>query len=141
MRDNIQLPCRFSKARRTKALDGKLSLSDEADRLLEAMHLSVAEINNRPVSELSVGQQQRVAVARALIGSPSLVIADEPTSALDADTRQAFIDLLFSEVEAAGSTLLFVSHDASLAPEFDQQIDLRQINQAVSKPHFAGGVL
>jgi len=76
------------------------------------------------VGKLSVGQQQRVAVARALIGGPELVIADEPTSALDADNRDRFLELLFSEVEAQRSTLIFVSHDPYLARRFDRTIEL-----------------
>ena len=128
--DNIQLPCRFSKLRRARARESGLSLKEETDRLLHAMHLSPSEIQNRPVTDLSVGQQQRVAVARALIGRPPLIIADEPTSALDTDTRQAFIELLFTEVKAAESSLLFVSHDSSLAAAFDSSIDLHNINKA-----------
>jgi len=130
VRDNIQLPCRFSKQRRSNANQGGLALKAETDRLLQAMHLAPAEVENKPVTSLSVGQQQRVAVARALIGRPPLIIADEPTSALDTDTRRAFLDLLFAETEAAKSTLLFVSHDASLADAFDRRIDLREINVA-----------
>jgi len=130
VRDNIQLPCKFSKARRTQALAAGLSLDAEADRLLHAMHFAPADVNDKPVTELSVGQQQRVAVARALIGQPPLIIADEPTSALDTDTRQAFIELLFAEANSAGSSLLFVSHDASLAKAFDRKVDLREINTA-----------
>ncbi len=130
VRDNITLPCRFSKRRRNAALKSELKLNDEVDRLLSAMHLNPAEVQNKRVTELSVGQQQRVAVARALIGRPALVIADEPTSALDSDTRQAFIDLLFAEVDAAGSALLFVSHDATLASAFDRRVDLRDLNKA-----------
>ena len=84
---------------------------------------------NRPVTELSIGQQQRVAAARALIGQPELVIADEPTSALDSDTREAFIRLLFSECEAAGSTLIFVSHDRGLEILFNRAVALGDINQ------------
>jgi len=94
------------------------------------MNLAPDDIRNKPVTELSVGQQQRVAVARALIGSPSLIIADEPTSALDSDTREAFLNLLFAEVKAAGCTLLFVSHDGSLAKHFDRSCDLGEINTA-----------
>ena len=78
----------------------------------------------RPVTELSVGQQQRVAAARALIGAPELVIADEPTSALDADRREAFLDLLFRAVRTGTHRArIFVSHDASLAPLFDRTIE------------------
>ena len=85
---------------------------------------------DRPVRDLSIGQQQRVAVARALIGSPELLIADEPTSALDHDLRQRFIDLLLAECEEAGSAVLFVSHDRSLGPMFDRQVALADINKA-----------
>jgi len=102
---------------------------DEAHRLLEAMQLPDS-LSNQSVTELSVGQQQRVAVARALIGQPELIIADEPTSALDTDTRQAFLDLLFAEVTAANSTLLFVSHDTDLSNRFDRVLDLEDINNA-----------
>jgi len=129
--ENIQLPCRFSKLRRSQVVQSGLTLDQETDRLLQAMHLSPAEIRDRPVTELSVGQQQRVAVARALIGRPPLIIADEPTSALDSDTRRAFLDLLFAEVDAAGCSLLFVSHDAGLAKAFDRSCDLREVNTAV----------
>jgi len=133
VRENIQLPCKFSKLRRTKACQSGGTLVDETDRLLRAMNLQPAEIQDKTVTNLSVGQQQRVAVARALIGHPPLIIADEPTSALDSETRQVFIDLLFAEVESAGSSLLFVSHDASLAKSFDRRIDLREINQTAEK--------
>lgn len=130
VQENIQLPCKFSKVRRTRALQQGNTLTLEANRLLHAMQLSPEDIQNQQVNKLSVGQQQRVAVARALIGRPSLIIADEPTSALDSDTRQAFLDLLFAEVEAAGCTLLFVSHDATLGRAFDRCIDLGEINHA-----------
>ena len=130
--DNILLPCQFSSARRARATEGgpnkgKQSLTEEAVRLLDAMKLP-SGTQHQTVSKLSVGQQQRVAVARALIGRPPLIIADEPTTALDSDTRQAFMDLLFAEIEAAGCSLLFVSHDVSLASNFDRQVDLNDIN-------------
>ncbi len=126
--ENVQLPCRFSKQRRAAVLNTGRSLSEETDRLLDAMQLPIADIKHKQVTQLSVGQQQRVAVARALIGTPPLVIADEPTSALDRDTRQAFLNLLFKEVEASKSSLLFVSHEKSLASAFDRDMDLRSIN-------------
>lgn len=130
IQENVQLPCRFSATRRQRAQADGSSLNEEATRLLSAMKLGRAELHRRSVMKLSVGQQQRVAVARALIGRPALVIADEPTSALDAETRHAFLDLLFNEVDKAGSSLLFVSHDSALASSFDRRIDLQSINRA-----------
>lgn len=132
VRENVQLSCRFSATRRKRVSQSGQSLDNETDRLLAAMNLEPATVMHRATAQLSVGQQQRVAVARALIGSPPLIIADEPTSSLDSDARQAFLQLLFSEVQSAGSSLLFVSHDASLAKSFDRHIDLRDINQAAS---------
>lgn len=129
---NVQLSCRFSSIRKARAIEGGGSLDQETDRLLDAMRLTSKEYRDRPIAQLSVGQQQRVAVARALIGRPPLIIADEPTSSLDSDSRQAFLDLLFAEIKAAGSTLLFVSHDTALANSFDRQVNLRDINVADS---------
>jgi len=134
VRDNVQLPCHFSRLRRDRAMQNNQSLNSETDRLLNAMHLPPEDVINSPVTQLSVGQQQRVAVARALIGQPPLIIADEPTSALDKDTQLAFLELLFREVESAACTLLFVSHDTSLSDAFDRSIDLREINRASSQP-------
>ena len=79
---------------------------------------------------MSVGQQQRVAVARALIGAPELIIADEPTSALDTANREAFISTLSAEVDRTGATLLFVSHDETLAAHFDVSLSLPDLNRA-----------
>jgi putative ABC transport system ATP-binding protein len=75
-----------------------------------------------------------VAAARALIGSPELIVADEPTSALDADSQDAFLDLLFEQVGAAGATLIMVSHDQRLAPRFDRVLRLDQIARKVAEP-------
>jgi len=128
--DNVVLPCRFSSARRERALRRAASLDEEARRLLAAMQLDADATASRSVAELSTGQQQRVAAARCLIGAPELVIADEPTSSLDADVRRSFLDLLFGEIGQAGSTLIFVSHDSSLAGAFDRTLALADINRA-----------
>ena len=127
--DNVLLATRFSRRRATavgadpagaaRACLAELGLDDE--RLLAAA-----------ATDLSVGQQQRVAVARALLGGPELLIADEPTSALDADTRAAFMDLLFREVGRTGATLVFVSHDQQLATGFDRVLELPAINRAAA---------
>jgi putative ABC transport system ATP-binding protein len=124
MADNVLLPCRFS-ARRARAASERFgSPRKAAEALLERLGLGDSALRAAPVAELSVGQQQRVAVARALIGAPDLVLADEPTSALDSDARDGFLKLLFAECEAAKSALLFVSHDLSMAPRFSQQASL-----------------
>ncbi|MEM7212625.1 MAG: ABC transporter ATP-binding protein [Pseudomonadota bacterium] len=127
--ENVTLPCRFSPERR-KAASANGALEAEARRLLEAMQVDVDVLGQRPVATLSVGQQQRVAAARALIGAPGLIIADEPTSSIDADARHAFMELLFNEIQQTRATLVFVSHDAGLANLFDRTIKLAEINRA-----------
>jgi putative ABC transport system ATP-binding protein len=125
--DNVLLPTRFSVARARRCEGGAAAA---AQRLLQHMALAPA-LWSRRADALSVGQQQRVAAARALIGAPSLVIADEPTSALDATLRDSFMALLMAECRAAGSTLVFVSHDERLAGQFDERLSLPAINRAL----------
>lgn len=128
--DNVLLPCRFSAARRARAEQADGSMAAQALRLLARLGLDTEALLQRPVNELSVGQQQRVAAARALIGAPRLVIADEPTSSLDADRRHDFVTLLSEQCQATGAALLFVSHDMSLAPLFQRQLSLPELNRA-----------
>jgi putative ABC transport system ATP-binding protein len=127
--DNVLLPCRFSSTRAAGASEADGTPADAARRLLESMRLGPT-VQARPVTELSVGQQQRVAVARALIGRPELIIADEPTSSLDADAQQTFLELLLRECDRWATTLLFVSHNRQLASYFDREVDLPAINEA-----------
>lgn len=127
--ENVALPVQFSKRRRSR-LEGELSA--ETRRLLGALGITDEALLKRRASDLSVGQQQRVAAARALIGRPELIICDEPTSALDSDSRDRFIDLLSGEIERHGASLIFVSHDSALAQRFDRAIDLADINRASS---------
>jgi putative ABC transport system ATP-binding protein len=86
----------------------------------------------RRASQLSVGQQQRVAMARAIINQPRLIIADEPTSALDAGSQAAFLELLMQVSAHSGATVIFVSHDSRLSKHFDRTVDLRALNSAES---------
>ena len=134
--ENVSLPCRYSRRRLTRAVDADGSLEKSAARLLSALGIG-EELRSRKSTDLSVGQQQRVAAARALIGRPELVLADEPTSSLDADRRREFIDLLVSECRRANSTVIFVSHDASLATHFDVAIDLQTANAAAQSANAA----
>ena len=131
--ENVCLPCGFSASRGSRAAQSSGSAGKEAVRLLAHLDMADDSLLRRPVTDLSVGQQQRVAAARALIGAPELVIADEPTSSLDADRRAAFLALLFRECASAGATLIFVSHDASLEPLFDRVIALAAINRTAAK--------
>jgi putative ABC transport system ATP-binding protein len=120
---NVRLSCQFSPLRQRVATR-TAPLPAEIDRLLDALELDPRTIRNRPTASLSVGQQQRVAAARALIGGPALLIADEPTSALDTKSRSAFIELLLSECERHETALVFVSHDLALAAHFDRSVEL-----------------
>jgi putative ABC transport system ATP-binding protein len=124
--DNVVLPLSFAAKRRARAQE-KGSVEAEAQRLLSSLVLDGSDFRDVPASRLSVGQQQRVAAARALIGRPEIIIADEPTSALDRDRQIAFLDLLFSEVSAAGSALIMVSHDETLGTRFDHVVRFDEI--------------
>jgi len=125
VKENIQLPCRFSKTRFDRAGD----VSSEVFRLLDALDLDQS-LANKPVIELSAGQQQRVAACRAMIGSPELIVADEPTSALDTLNRDRFLTLLFNEAEKHNGTIIFVSHDPNIAHHFPDVVDLAKLNMA-----------
>ena len=85
-------------------------------------------------SKLSLGQQQRVAVARALANKPSLVLADEPTGSLDPATAQVVLDLIRRLCAEAGAALLLVTHDRRLADQLPRTLDLAQVNQASHSP-------
>lgn len=136
--DNILLACRFSPQRRARVAAAGSTPAAEAARLAARLDLDPGLLA-RPAAQLSVGQQQRVAAARALIGRPGLVVADEPTSALDADRQQAFIALLLEECAAAGAALLFVSHDQRLAAHFDRVLELDHMNRASAACAAEGG--
>jgi putative ABC transport system ATP-binding protein len=123
--ENITLPCRINRERRRRVAGA--SLEEEARSLAE--RLGIGQIIGENVTDLSVGQQQRVAAARALLGAPELIIADEPTSALDEDHRENFLKLLFTHCGEIGSTLVFVSHDRRMMPLFDRAVSLSEINR------------
>lgn len=123
--DNVILPLSFAAGRRAR-VKAAGSEQEEARRILNALGIT-DDLLQGPALELSVGQQQRVAAARALIGAPELVIADEPTSALDTAREERFLELLFAQMAEAKSTLIMVSHDEELASHFDQVLRLGDI--------------
>ncbi|WP_093301153.1 ABC transporter ATP-binding protein [Variovorax sp. NFACC27] len=128
--DNVLLPCRFSQRREANASRSGSSRG-EAEHLLDQMGLD-RNLWKRQALQLSVGQQQRVAAARALIGQPEVVIADEPTSALDEDRREAFLDVLLTACAEHHSALVFVSHDQRIAQRFARHVLLPEINRAAT---------
>ncbi|MCI4663561.1 MAG: ATP-binding cassette domain-containing protein [Neomegalonema sp.] len=130
--DNVLLPLSFSTRRRRRAQAAR-SAPEEAARLLAALGLDPDQIGARAISKLSVGQQQRVAAARALIGRPELILADEPTSALDPASTDEFLALLFAEAEAAGAAVLCVTHDPRVAERFDQKLQISDLLEVRSE--------
>lgn len=122
--DNLLLRAEF-------AIQDKHKAKKQAINLL--VSLGLGEQLDQKAQDLSVGQQQRVAVARALINSPDIIIADEPTSALDSDNRNAFIELLFTHAQAVNATIVFVSHDKNLSHFFSRSIDIRSLSPGFAK--------
>jgi putative ABC transport system ATP-binding protein len=117
---NVTLPCRLSALRRARA---DRHPDAAASELLT--ELGIPENHwHHGVTNLSIGQQQRVAAARALIGAPEIILADEPTSALDTDNRDRFLDLLLTLARERQCSVVFVSHDRSLASHFHHQLAL-----------------
>lgn len=123
--DNVLLPLSFAAGRKARVLEEGGEIA-QAERLLGSLGID-GDLLSGSAAQLSVGQQQRVAAARALIGAPEIIIADEPTSALDKGREDNFLKLLFDQVETAGSTLIMVSHDQELASRFDQVLQLTDI--------------
>lgn len=121
VRDNVRLAAYFAGSQK--------NLEQHLIELGAQLNLTPALLEQKAAT-LSVGQQQRVAVMRALINRPEILLVDEPTSALDQDNRDAFIQLLLNTVNACGATLLFVSHDHTLAAHFPTQVQLSELNEA-----------
>ncbi len=122
VRENIELTSLITKKRK----------SDQVQFEAITKTLKLSSLLGKKSYALSVGEQQRVAVARALYGNPSIVIADEPTSALDEEVSAEFMELLMLLHQEKKFLLLFVSHDKRLMKYFDRVISLPEINLARS---------
>lgn len=120
--DNVLLAARLSDTQTSRS-----ELAKQAAKQLQQVNLG-AELHQQKAENLSIGQQQRVAIVRALIHQPELILADEPTSALDQNNRAVFMDLLHTLCREQQTTLVMVSHDMSLAPNFSRTTALSDIN-------------
>ena len=117
VRENILYPYRLHRDLRLDA-----SARERAEVLAAGLGIAT-QLDRRP-EELSQGERQRVAIARALVTSPELLLADEPTGNLDPRATHRALELLFSQCDARGTTLLMVTHDHSLIDRFDQVVDV-----------------
>jgi putative ABC transport system ATP-binding protein len=121
---NVLMPTRMFPKRLARSVAQHGSAKAQATELFESLGIA-SSIWAQGVHQLSVGQQQRVAVARALMGYPSIIIADEPTSALDEANKNEFLHLLLSVARKMGTTVILVSHDMRIADSFDQVLTLQ----------------
>lgn len=119
VQENIELPSQLFSSRLQNSVDQFGSLKAHVDVLCDALHLG-PELRRRSAHQLSVGEQQRVAAARAFLGCPALIVADEPTSALDEDNKVDFLNLLLSTARIQNTSVITVSHDTRIAAQFDQ---------------------
>jgi putative ABC transport system ATP-binding protein len=117
--DNVLLPYRIHPALR---LDARV----RARAVELAQRVGVGDKLSRFATRLSQGEKQRVAVCRALVTRPSLLLADEPTGNLDPDNKGRVLDILFEYADESGATLLAVTHDHALLTRFGRVIDFEQ---------------
>ncbi len=119
-KENILLPLKFSPLRKKKFQKAEL------ERFIEIFR--IGHLLKKNVTQLSLGEQQRVAILRALVGSPEWIFFDEPTSALDESNTQAIMELLQQVQSATQATFLFVSHDSRLKSYFQREVSLKDIS-------------
>ena len=120
---NILMGLIFSNRKKNKIKD----INQEIKNLMKDLSLNYNELKNRKSYQLSIGQQQRVAVARALIGKPEIILADEPTSALDSDNQKVFLDLLFNSLDKDKQGLIMVSHNKNMYKKFTKEKNIADI--------------
>ncbi len=123
-RQNILYPYRI-----TPALTLDSNVQDRATALADAC--GIGDKLDRHPTALSQGEQQRVAICRALVTQPKLILSDEATGNLDPDSKVRILDLLFDQASKAGAAVLAVTHDHELLPRFERVIDFAQYRTGV----------
>ncbi len=119
--DNILLPCRITQAVQLQ--------QEHRDRAIDlAREVGIDDKLRRYVRKLSQGERQRVALCRALLLEPPLLLCDEPTGNLDPANKEHVLDILFDYVRRNETTLLTVTHDHELLPRFDETVDFRRFH-------------
>lgn len=124
--DNVLLPCRIGTAVRLNT-----KIRDRADALIQTAGLQ--KYRRKSVTRLSQGERQRVAICRALLCEPSLLLADEPTGNLDPTTTDRIMGLLLDQVRKHSATLIMVTHDHSLLNQMTRTVEFEQFLQSDSK--------
>jgi putative ABC transport system ATP-binding protein len=105
-------------------LDGEVR--ERATRLAE--RVGIGDKLRRGVTRLSQGERQRVAICRALVPQPALLLADEPTGNLDPSSKGRVLDILFEQAQENGATLVTVTHDHELLDRFDRVVDFKSFH-------------
>jgi putative ABC transport system ATP-binding protein len=124
--ENVMLPWYIAGGR------DKVAMRARAVDLLTEVGLK-SKLNSMP-EKLSQGEQQRVAVCRAMLNNPPVLLADEPTGNLDQQNKQNVVDLLVEQATQNNSTLLMVTHDESLLARFDSVLDIRNVADSLGVP-------
>lgn len=112
--ENVSLPLHFRKGVKNK----------KEEALSAIQKVGVFHLKDKPVSELSGGEKQRVAIARCLCQAPEVILADEPTGQLDCDNAKKIIDLLL-DLNKTGLTVIVVTHDKEIASRFNRIITIK----------------
>ena len=123
--DNILLPFRIS-----STLQLTFEVRERAAELAEKT--GIADKLKRTVQRLSQGERQRVAICRALLTNPSLILADEPTGNLDPENTERVLDIIFDYTARSGATLVSVTHERDYLDRFGQVIDFNDFRKAVA---------
>ena len=128
--ENILLPCGFS-SRKKQIVDGaELSREYEAYQLMARLKLEDPSRLRHKTEQLSKGLQQRIAVARALIGNPSLILADEPASTMGSYSQRLVYELLIEHARETNATLICITHNKEANPLFEHHLNMKDINRS-----------